>query len=82
MAKFLEISTNDDVIKEVKIETNVEKMKETTLAPGLEMFVRKGISGDWKNHFSKEQEEKFDKWVEEKKKEYPEELFKLINEWI
>ena len=31
-------------------------------------FIRKGVTGDWKNHFAPEMSEKFDKWMAEKLK--------------
>ena len=80
LASFLNIEVNDDQIANVKKETNVHKMKETTQLSHLKDFVRKGIAGDWKNHFSAEQTKKFDNWVAENKKKYSAELFELIGE--
>ncbi len=77
---FLDIKVDDKLVEEVKRETNVEKMKQSTVCGGQEDFVRKGISGDWKNHFSQSQTDQFDKWIEHNKKEFPKELFDLIGE--
>ena len=80
LAQFLDISVTDDIIANIKKETSVQKMKETTTLPALDDFVRKGIAGDWKNHFSEGQAAKFDNWVAENKKKYTKELFDLIGE--
>jgi len=81
LATFLDLpDVTSDVIQGVKEQTNVNKMRETTLCGGQEDFVRKGISGDWKNHFSKDQCEKFDQWIVDQKKKYPKELFDLVGE--
>ncbi|XP_063712777.1 sulfotransferase 1C3-like [Symsagittifera roscoffensis] len=80
LAKFIEIEVTDKIIAQVKQETNVETMKKTTLCPGIDNFVRKGVSGDWINHFSKEQCQKFDQWIEANKKKYPQALFDLVGE--
>ena len=80
LALFLNIEVTDEIIGNIKKETNVQKMKQTTVLPALDEFVRKGISGDWKNHFSGDQAAKFDKWVDENKKKYSKELFDLIGE--
>ncbi|XP_043204345.1 sulfotransferase 1C4-like [Amphibalanus amphitrite] len=48
---------------------NYEYMKALGLMyPDRGSFIRKGKVGDWKNHFTPEMTEKFDKWVEEKLK--------------
>ena len=47
---------------------NMEKASEAMTNKDSGSFIRKGKTGDWKNHFTPEMTAKFDKWMAEKMK--------------
>ncbi|XP_077993154.1 sulfotransferase 1A1-like [Glandiceps talaboti] len=67
---FLRVNLSDQDIQRIKMACSVEGMRQAihkcvildkAIFDGdIEQFVRKGIVGDWKNHFSVAQNEKFD----------------------
>ncbi|XP_074132897.1 sulfotransferase 1 family member D1-like [Sminthopsis crassicaudata] len=72
MLKFLEKDLPEETVNKILYHTSFEIMKENpttnyTMMPEDEMdnkispFMRKGISGDWKNHFTVAQYERFEK---------------------
>ncbi len=70
LIKFLEVDPpSDEKLELLKREvsfsgmqnnTSVNKSKE--IGPG---FIRKGVVGDWRNHFSEEANKEWDEWIEE-----------------
>lgn len=54
LADFLGIRADDEFISRVAAATSFENMKESAVAAGgdAEGHLRKGVSGDWRNHFS------------------------------
>lgn len=76
MAKFLEIPCDEELFQEIVSACTIDKLKSQyatrklpqnlqSSAPGgkkLE-FYRKGIVGDWKNHFTVAQSEEFDEFI-------------------
>ncbi|KAM8968521.1 sulfotransferase 1 family member D1-like [Sarcophilus harrisii] len=70
--KFLEKDLPEEIVNKILYHTSFEIMKDNpttnyTMVPEDEMdhkispFMRKGISGDWKNHFTVAQYERFEK---------------------
>ena len=76
VATFLGYNLSDDVIKNIVEQTKFANMKENPLCnnswmneyhkEGATPFLRKGIIGDWRNHFTDEQSAKMDILIAEK----------------
>ena len=78
IAKFIGVEPTRDLLERVLEKTSFQNMKtdqtanhrwleEKLLIPGSEgSYIRKGVIGDWKNHFTAEQNEKFQKMYTEK----------------
>ena len=71
IADFLGIHLEDSIVKKIVDLTTFDVMKMNPSAnnslgasdrrtAGSEPFMRKGIVGDWKNHFTQKQSERFD----------------------
>ena len=80
IAEFLGLERTDAEIDEVVEASSFEAMKNNDAAnynwlsgewldPGREPFVRKGIIGDWKNHFNEESIKKLDEYMERRMKD-------------
>ena len=75
VGSFLGYQLSEDAIQKIVEETSFDKMKLNPTAnnswmdeyskSGAPPFMRKGVIGDWKNYFSKEQSIKMDKLVAE-----------------
>jgi hypothetical protein len=61
LANFTGIAYNDELIAKVVAGSSFESMKEKAMEQGGDIFghLRKGTSGDWKNHFTPELVEEF-----------------------
>uniref|UniRef100_A0A3B4AN13 Sulfotransferase n=1 Tax=Periophthalmus magnuspinnatus TaxID=409849 RepID=A0A3B4AN13_9GOBI len=82
MADFLSIELTEDEVQQVVKHSTFKNMKEMSKAnykrahPNLidhkeGTFMRKGTIGDWKNHFTVTQNERFDKVFEREMKDVP-----------
>ena len=72
IAKFLQKPLSDELINRIAeqctlkaMTKNAESFKVTEREEGTSLL-RKGVVGDWKNYFTPEQNERFDKEVLEK----------------
>ncbi|XP_053545900.1 sulfotransferase 2B1-like [Bombina bombina] len=81
IAKFIGKELEEETLESIVQNVTFENMKENCMAnfsllPDLYMdqkkspFMRKGISGDWKNHFTVAQNEYFDQIYKEKMKDF------------
>lgn len=73
LARFVGKDLTEEQVQKVVDFTTFEQMKERPKMPKevmeklnipLDLFTRKGISGDWTNHFTKEQAEEVDSYVQ------------------
>ncbi|XP_072477907.1 sulfotransferase 1C1-like [Notamacropus eugenii] len=69
--KFLENGLSEEIINKIMYHTSLDVMKQNPMANYISIprtvmdhsispFVRKGMPGDWQNHFTVPQNEKFD----------------------
>ncbi|XP_070544197.1 sulfotransferase 1 family member D1-like [Ptychodera flava] len=77
VCEFLGCRLDTQTLKKISEETTIDatrkrdmKPKDARLIaynidPAMSPFVRKGVVGDWKNHFTVAQSEEFDKWCAE-----------------
>ncbi|VDI62289.1 Hypothetical predicted protein, partial [Mytilus galloprovincialis] len=74
LADFLEVQCTDKLIEDIAKATSFENMKENKIdfskaVDGITHIYRKGIVGDWKNHFTVAQNEQFDaQYVEDRQR--------------
>jgi len=68
IAEFLNKPLSDEVINRIAKQCSFSAMKKTTVNVGR-MLLRKGVVGDWKNYFTPELNERFEKEVLAKLKE-------------
>ena len=78
IAVFIGCDLKPEVVDSITEQTSFEKMRRNDaanyswrapiLVPNAVPFIRKGVVGDWRNHFTAEQSEKFDTLYAEKMK--------------
>ncbi|UYV68926.1 hypothetical protein LAZ67_6001681 [Cordylochernes scorpioides] len=68
LEKVMKYSSINECRKVIQLQNIIKKMgnKSENIEEDDFQFVRKGIVGDWENHFSKEQSERLDKIAEER----------------
>ncbi|XP_074651043.1 sulfotransferase 1 family member D1-like [Tubulanus polymorphus] len=75
IAKFLQKDLTDEVVDRIVASTRFKSMKENPMTnyaydgpvrPNATPFMRKGEAGDWKNHFTAEEAELYDRLIAEK----------------
>ncbi|CAM1318467.1 SULT1B1 (predicted) [Pycnogonum litorale] len=77
IAKFLKVNLSDEDFLKIKDHCSFKKMKVNPATnydywneiglkkKGTTDFMRKGVAGDWKNHFTDEMNEKMDEWIKD-----------------
>ncbi|XP_067951404.1 sulfotransferase 1B1-like [Watersipora subatra] len=82
IAKFLEVEAEQELLEQIAAETSIEKMKVSkrereveelgdSFVEGYSMY-RKGVVGDWRNHFTEEQHEQFIEHYNQELRNHPE----------
>ena len=76
ISDFLGLNVSSEVLSQIASQTKFEAMKKNPAAnmhwvdkfrdDKTDSFIRKGIIGDWKNHFTKEQSAKMDEMIAKK----------------
>ncbi len=61
IADFLGYNIDQDTLQKIAQATTIESMKVNTSLWKEQQFLRKGVVGDWKNHFTPAQSEEMDK---------------------
>ena len=61
IADFLGYNIDLDTLQKIAQATTIESMKVNSVAWSEKQFLRKGVVGDWKNHFTPAQNEAMDK---------------------
>ncbi|KAM9305380.1 sulfotransferase 1B1-like [Gastrophryne carolinensis] len=75
VAEFLGKDFSDDVLEKISLQTSFKAMKEnpltnytampsTIMDHSISPFMRKGICGDWRNHFTEDQNKRFDEYYQ------------------
>nr|XP_012618643.1 amine sulfotransferase-like [Microcebus murinus] len=93
LSKFLGEDLSEETLNAVVRQATFESMKDDPLAnyenalywnvgPKLreDHFIRKGTIGDWKNHMTIEQNERFDKIFQKQMKDFPLQFIWDVNE--
>ncbi len=78
LASFLDIQVSEQVINQVIFGSRLDRMKKNELADcswikrnkNEAPHLRKGIVGDWRNYFTKEQNKRFDNLYSSRSKGY------------
>jgi len=74
VAKHLGKDLTEEEVERLVEHVNIDNMRQnkavnkTSSLPSKEenfSFVRKGVTGDWKNHFTEEESQEWDKWIED-----------------
>ena len=74
LCSFLEVSITDEEMKRLKEAVDIESFRKNPAvnkeqevpAQGGKTFIRKGIVGDWQDHFDEETNEEWDEWIHER----------------
>ena len=76
ISDFLEMDVSSEVVSQIASQTRFEAMKKNPAAnmhwldkfrdDKTDSFIRKGVIGDWKNHFTKEQSARMDEMIAKK----------------
>lgn len=72
LAKFLDLSLTEETFQELEERVNIEAFRKDVLVnksneipmKAGKSFIRKGVVGDWKNHFDEDMSKEWDVWIE------------------
>ena len=84
LVKFLNVTLPEDKFRDLEERVSIESFrgdvlvnKTNEIPSGTGTFIRKGVVGDWKNHFDDGMNKEWDAWIEEQMKDTD---FKMVYE--